>query len=317
MQEIEPLSRADRIAGGLVGLLVGDALGVPYEFHPPADLPPLEQIEMEPPAGFDRAHRSVPPGTWSDDGAHALVLLESLLARDGLDLEHLGAGLVRWSTEGHCAVESQVFDIGKQTHTAIARLRSGTPADRSGSTSERDNGNGSLMRVLPLVLWHAGADEELIELAARQSLPTHGHARAQVACAMYCLWARAVLDGLEQPWDAAAARLRELAPRGLLPLGEVELVLDSGNADATTGRGYVLDCLWSARVAFEFTSSYEACVKRAIAFGNDTDTTAAVAGGIAGLGYGLSGIPERWRNDLRGAEIYRPLLEALLALRCA
>jgi ADP-ribosylglycohydrolase len=66
-------SRQERIAGGLMGLLVGDALGMRYEFHAPQDLPPPEEIEMTPPPDFRRAHVGVPPGTWSDDGAQALV----------------------------------------------------------------------------------------------------------------------------------------------------------------------------------------------------------------------------------------------------
>ena len=86
-------TREERIAGGLYGLLIGDALGVPYEFHLPEHLPPREQIEFQPPAGFHRAHSGVPPGTWSDDGAHALCLLASLLYRKTLDIEDLGRRL--------------------------------------------------------------------------------------------------------------------------------------------------------------------------------------------------------------------------------
>ena len=81
------------VEAGLIGLLVGDALGVPYEFHRPDGLPPRDRIEMDPPPGFRRAHAGVPPGTWSDDGAQALVLLDSLLANDGLDLAHFADGL--------------------------------------------------------------------------------------------------------------------------------------------------------------------------------------------------------------------------------
>jgi ADP-ribosylglycohydrolase/protein-tyrosine phosphatase len=306
----QPVLR-DRLAGGLVGLLVGDALGVPYEFHPPVDLPPPDQIEFNPPKGFRRSHVGVPPGTWSDDGAHALVLLDSLLAKDGLDLAHLGDGIRRWLHEGRYAVGGMVFDIGIQTSSAINNLVNGIPAERAGPAEESRNGNGSLMRVLPLALWHSGDDAELIQLAARQSLPTHGHPRSQVACAFYCLWARAVLNDAKDPWALAAHQLRTLSPAGLFPEQEIELVLNPANAKAASGSGYVVDCLWSARLAVDETDSYEACVKRAIAFGHDTDTTAAVAGGIAGLRHGLQGIPQRWRQELRGDTLYRPLLDRL------
>ncbi|GAB2491401.1 ADP-ribosylglycohydrolase family protein [Arenimonas alkanexedens] len=305
----------DRLAGGLLGLLVGDALGVPYEFHPPGALPPGDKIEFTPPAGFQRSHVGVPPGTWSDDGAQALVLLDSLLANDGLDLRHFGEGIRRWLQEGRYAVGGMVFDIGSQTSSAINNLVKGVPAERSGPSEESRNGNGSLMRVLPLVLWHRGDEAELIQLASRQSLPTHGHARSRVACAVYCLWARAMINDVAEPWALAVHQLRTLSPPDLFSAQELELVLDPANANAAKGSGYVVDCLWSAKQAVEETTSYEACVKRAIAFGHDTDTTAAVAGGIAGLRYGLSGIPERWRDALRGENLYRPLLEQLLAHR--
>lgn len=305
----------DRLAGGLVGLLVGDAVGVPYEFHAPDDLPPPDQIDMDPPQGFRRAHFGVRPGTWSDDGAQALVLLDSLLVRSGLDLAHFGEGLRRWLHEGYLAVGGQVFDIGIQTSTAINRLSQGMPAETAGPREESRNGNGSLMRVLPLALWHPGPDEDLARLAARQSLPTHGHPRSQVACAFYCLWARATLADQAEPWQWAEDRLRELGPAIGLPSDEIERVLDPANGPAAGGTGYVVDCLWSARRAVEETDGFQACVRRAIAFGHDTDTTAAVAGGIAGLRHGLQGIPARWRDGLRGDALYRPQLEDLLRHR--
>ena len=277
----------DRLAGGLIGLLVGDALGVPYEFHLPSDLPPSDAIEFRPPQGFTCSHFGVPPGTWSDDGAHALILLDSLLDRQSLDLDHFASGLQRWLNSGFCAVNGSVFDIGVQTSTAINRLKAHVSPERSGPDGEHQNGNGSLMRVLSLALWHTGSDEGLVVLAMRQSLPTHGHVRSQLACAMYCLWARAVLNSRDNPWHDAEARLRTLVTGLGLPSDELELVLDPANAASAYGSGYVLDTLWSAKSAVENTRSYQDCVRAAVSLGHDTDTTAAVAGGIAGLKYGL------------------------------
>ena len=237
------------------------------------------------------------------------MLLDSLIAQDGLDLEHFAHGLTRWLHQGFFAVNNSVFDVGAQTSTAINRLMHGVPAERSGASEESRNGNGSLMRVLPLVLWHQGPDDELAHLAARQSLPTHGHPRSQVACALYCLWARRVLDGSGSPWQSAADAFRTMEAD--FPFEEINLVLDEGNRERCRGSGYVLDCLWSARLAVETTGSYEGCVRRAILLGHDTDTTAAVAGGIAGLMYGREGIPPRWRVCLRGQEQVLPLLQAI------
>jgi len=315
MEDQSPWVARDRLAGSLLGLLIGDALGVPYEFHPPEALPADAEIDFTPPASFSRSRAGVAPGTWSDDGAQALVLLDSLLTCKRLDLDHFASSLLRWHAEGFCAVDGNIFDIGIQTQTAIARLKAGTPPSQSGPAGERDNGNGSLMRVLPLALWHEGRDAELAMLAAEQSVPTHGHPRSQIACALYCLWVRFALSGALDPWERATQRLRRIAPELSFPFAEVENVLDPANAANTRGTGYVVDSLWSARAAVVHTSSFEDCVRAAIAFGNDTDTTAAIAGGVAGAIYGLAGIPIRWRRDLRGTDIQQPLLSALLDVR--
>lgn len=315
LTECHPWILRDRIAGGLIGLLVGDALGVPYEFHPPHALPPPEEIEYAPPDGFQRAHDAVPPGTWSDDGAQALVLLDSLLSCGTLDLRHFSDGLVRWATTGFFAVDGHVFDIGLQTRRAIQRLVSGTEPEFAGPDSERDNGNGALMRVLPLALWHRGTDAELARLAMLQSRPTHGHLHSQIACAQYCLWVRSVLEREDDAWGSAEWRLRTIATSLELDARELEIVLDPANAARACGSGYVVDSLWSARHAFSTTTSFEGCVRGAIALGYDTDTTAAIAGGIAGIHYGLSGIPQHWREGLRGMTAAEPLLQRLLEHR--
>lgn len=303
------ITTAERRRGGLLGLLVADALGVPYEFHPPEQLPPLEHLEMAPPAAFPRAHVGTPPGTWSDDGAQALVLLASLLENDGLDLEHLARGLVAWADRGYMAVDGRVFDIGIQTSQALAALRAGAPPVSAGPAHERANGNGSLMRVLPLALWHHGSDAELVEMARRQSLVTHGHLRAQLVCALYCLWARRLLEEVSDPWRAAVETLRAACAPGRAERAELEEQILPERTP--TGSGYVVDTLHSARWALASGRDYTEIVRLAISLGNDTDTTACVAGGLAGIRFGVEGIPARWRDALRGRTLLEPLLRGL------
>ena len=192
-----------QICGALYGLLIGDALGVPYEFHDPSDLPPLEQIEMEPPIGFARAHFGTLPGTWSDDGAQALCLLESLLECDKFDAEDFGKRLVAWHQKGYWAVAERVFDVGMQTGRSIQNLQRGVPALEAGSSEYSSQGNGSLMRVLPLALWHGGTDGELARYAMNQSRVTHGHPVCLVVCALYSVWARRILENTVRPFDSA------------------------------------------------------------------------------------------------------------------
>ncbi|MEZ4236699.1 MAG: ADP-ribosylglycohydrolase family protein [Myxococcota bacterium] len=296
----------DRVAGGLVGLLVGDALGVPYEFHDPRNLPPPEQIELEPPPDFRRSHRGVPPGTWSDDGAQALALLDSLLGRPPRP-RRPRAALPRLVAPGRLRRGRATLRHRQPDLRRAAPPRAGRPRLAAGGTGERDNGNGSLMRVLPLALWHRGDDAALVRDAHAQSRITHGHPRSGAACALYCLWARAELAG--RTHDDALAQLRRLYADDPVHAAELEGIAAPFPA---RGTGYVVDCLHSARVALE-EPTYERVVRRAVAFGLDTDTTAAVAGGIAGLRHGLGAIPQRWRDGLRGGTILEPLLARLRA----
>ncbi|WP_326536760.1 ADP-ribosylglycohydrolase family protein [Pseudorhodoferax sp.] len=313
-----PISRPDlpsmrsRLRGAIYGLLVGDALGVPYEFSSAAELPEPGLIEMQPPPGFQRAHSGVPPGTWSDDGAQALHLLKVLLAGDAAIEARFAEGLQSWKTSGELTPDGRVFDIGIQTQEAIARLARGVPPDQSGPYEERSNGNGSLMRVLPAALLPAADDGVLMARARRQSLPTHGHARSLLACSLSTLVSARLLRGLSfvEALDDAQERLEESTVEA--ERDELRILLD-GRLDAPGGSGYVVDCLWSSVAAVLRTRTFEDCVRCAIRFGNDTDTTACVAGGWAGLLYGEEAIPTRWREQLHGKHLVEPLLERLVA----
>jgi ADP-ribosyl-[dinitrogen reductase] hydrolase len=309
------IERRSRLLGSLYGLLVGDALGVPYEFHRPAALPPQHEIEMEPPPGFWRAHRGTPPGTWSDDGALALALLDALLDEGRPDANAIALRIVAWAREGRYAVDGRVFDIGRQTGIAVERIEQGVSPLQSGGTDEYANGNGSLMRVAPLALWHRGTDAELAEAAHLQSLPTHAHPRSQVACALLSLTLRRILDGDTAP-DEALNRVADwLAAHYAERPGfaaELQEVMRAPEREEPTGSGYVVDTLWSALHAVR-GRDFEGALRAAIAFGHDTDTTACVAGALAGALHGIEPIPSRWMQALRGREIVEPLAGRLLS----
>lgn len=304
-------TKSEQIKGGLIGLLVGDALGVPYEFHAPDALPPLEAIEFVPPTGFRRTYPEIPVGTWSDDGAQALCLLASLLECNVLNLEDLSQRFLNWYENGYMAVDNYVFDVGNQTFRALDAIRAGMPPLEAGMLGKDAKGNGSLMRVLPLVLWHRGTDAELVEAAHLQSRVTHGQITCQVCCALYCLWARRILEQVTDPWQTAVSTLRQLYRSDSLYATDLEETVRPDQPPHGTGTGYVVDCLHSARLALA-AGSYEQVVKTAVALGNDTDTTACVVGGLAGLRDGVGAIPDRWQQQLRGKELLEPLLEQLL-----
>ena len=307
------MKKHERIKGGIIGLFVGDALGVPYEFHDRQSIPPLDEIEFEPPNWFRRAHAGVPVGTYSDDGAQALILLDSLLECGKFDAAHFAKGLVDWYETGFMAVGGKVFDVGIQTANAIRELKLGVEPLLAGGADEYSNGNGSLMRVLPLALWHRGSDVELIADAFDQSAVTHGHLRAKLCCALYCLWARRILQNVENAWENAFETLYKIFPEGTSENTEFETRIFPKDAIYDVkGSGYVVDSLRAAHWLNNNNNTYEEVIKAAISLGDDTDTTACIAGGIAGLKFGFDSIPKRWTDNLRGQEIYEPLLEKLM-----
>lgn len=265
---------------------------------------------MQPPDGFIRSYSHVPLGTWSDDGAQALCLLESLIHCGRYHAYDFSQRLLRWHDKGHMAVDNYVFDIGNQTSESVMRLKQGQTTDHSGLNGVRNNGNGSLMRVLPLVLLHQGKDEELVTDAHRQSKLTHGHARSQVSCALYCLWAKRELEGKANAWEDALETAAKLYCADPVRSKELAEYYSPNVSIKATGSGYVVDSLHSARIACE-EPTFEHVIKRAISFGNDTDTTAAIAGGIAGIRHGVKGIPDRWLWGLRGKEILQKLIKQM------
>lgn len=299
----------DKIAGGFWGLLIGDALGVPYEFKSAAQIPALGQIEFTPPAGYDRTYASIPPGTWSDDGSQALCLLSSLLDCGRFDADDFAKRLLKWE-QGAWWVDNHLFDMGIATGKALSNLKRGIAALEAGPKGDYDNGNGSLMRVLPLALWHCGDDAALVRDAILQSKVTHGHPRSQVCCALYCLWARGLLRGENDAFEGATATLRGIIRDTPLE-SELNLHVRPDDDAPGNGSGYVVDSLRCARHLMRGTG-FESVVKGAVALGSDTDTTACIAGGVAGIRAGQSALPARWMITLRGKSIAEPLLERLL-----
>ena len=303
-----------RLAAGIWGHLVGDAIGVPYEFSHH-----IETVEL-------RGHGShnQPPGTWSDDGALMLALLDSLLSA-GFDPTDQGRRALAWTDAGAYTPDGDgMFDIGGATNAALDRLRRGTPAFDAGGVGDRDQGNGSLMRILPLALVDVPDDDAaLVEQAHLASRVTHGHPNCQVACALYVLIARALRQRTTEAPEAlledSVTRLRAVYAGRPQFASVLEGLLTHRSNLRKPGGGWVLDSFWSAWEAFALGSSYRDTVERAVRYGNDTDTTAAIAGALAGLRWGLDeregGIPTRWLTALRGADIVEGLLGRMLTIR--
>jgi ADP-ribosyl-[dinitrogen reductase] hydrolase len=292
---------ADRLTGGVWGHLVGDAIGVPYEFTPPSAIAAVEW-------GRSGTHGQ-PPGTWSDDGGLMLALLDSLLS-SGFNLNDQGRKAVAWM-DGPDYKPGRLFDVGIATEAALSRVRAGTPPERAGGVGERDNGNGSLMRILPVAL--VGRDlppRELAAQAMRASALTHRHPRSQVVCGLYVLVGQALVQG-----ESDLATALKFAESIMTSLAKADFSNELRSVMAykpRCGSGYVVDTFWSAWEAVRGAVDYRDAVVRAVRYGNDTDTTACVAGGLAGLYWGLGSIPDEWLSAMRGRAIVEPLVARLV-----
>ena len=299
---------AARLSGAVWGHLVGDAVGVPYEFRSPEE---VGQVEFGAKGKHDQ-----PPGTWSDDGALMLGLLDSLLTA-GFNPEDQARRALNWYRRGAYTPDGDgLFDIGSTTSQALQAFERGTPAELAGPTNDHSCGNGSLMRILPIALVERDiTDEQLIDHAHRASRVTHGHERPQVACALYSLVVRRLLSGeggRKVALDDARRTLRHHYEAAPDRRAHLEALVHLEGWAERAGRGRVWDSFWSAWDAFAGASSYREIIERAIRCGHDTDTTAAIAGGLAGIRWGIDGIPRAWLDHMRGRGIVVPLVDRLL-----
>lgn len=304
----------DRLLGGLWGAVVGDALGVPVEFSYREDLHRSPVTGMIGHGTFD-----LPAGSWSDDSSLLLCTAESLLG--GFDPEDLSRLFIRWYNDGHWTPWGETFDVGSGTAEAIGRLMDGEDPLESGGTGEMDNGNGSLMRILPVALFTSGAPVDvLLERVHAASAVTHRHPRSQIACGLYCLMARRLLDGesLSSAYHQAIGETsriyayepyrRELTHFGRVLSGRIS----EFNEEEIESNGYVVHTLEAALWSLLTTQTFEETVLRAVNLGRDTDTTASVAGGLAGVYYGFDAIPREWLSAIARREDIEALLEAFV-----
>jgi len=318
MNSTSPISRRDRILGGLWGSLVGDALGVPVEFLTRSDVLVDPVIGMR---GFG-THKQ-PPGTWSDDSSLLLCTAESLVHRE-FDTRDMGKRFVDWYQEKIWTPHGKNFDCGVTTANALTRIANGMRAEVAGSDDQYSNGNGSLMRMLPVSLRFAdSSDKPLLERVHRASALTHRHPRAQMACGLFTLIVREILNCKPIPeafehalmsfrtcyqsdawWSAEYDYFQLLLAGDLATRPEAEI--DSG--------GDVLNTLTASLWCLLTTRSFSECVLRAVNLGEDSDTTGCVAGGLAGVAYGIQEVPADWRGQIARRDDVDCLFQKFAAL---
>lgn len=273
-----------KVYDGIIGLIVGDALGVPFEFKSRDSFKATDMV------GFGTHYQ--PAGTWSDDSSMTIATLESLLCKGKIDPEDIMNNFVKWLIIGDFTPYGEVFDIGNTTRTAIHKYKNNWESPiKCGGTSEADNGNGSLMRILPLAFV-----KPTIKDVCKVSSLTHAHAFSKIACAVYVNVAENLIDGGKEKVKIQPFILQNY--QKFLP-DKYERLQHIGELSRAKikSTGYVIDTLEAALWCFINTDSYRNCVLTAVNLGGDTDTIAAVAGGLAGIYYGVGGekgVPEEW-----------------------
>lgn len=293
-----------RYQGCLLGLAVGDALGTTLEFKKPGSFEPITDLTGGGPF-------SLQAGQWTDDTSMALCLAESLLANRGFEPVDQMERYLRWYREGYMSSTGTCFDIGNTTRAALTGFeRTGEPF--SGPTDPRSAGNGSIMRLAPVVMYYALDPAKAIHLAGESSRTTHGAIEAVDGCRYL---AALLLGAL---WGTAKETL--LAPMytpipGLWdhsPLSKKITAIAQGsykhkNPPEIRGTGYVVESLEAALWAFYHGRDFKEGALLAVNLGDDADTTGAVYGQLAGAYYGLEGIPQAWQVKITWAEKIKTL----------
>jgi len=289
------------IKSALFGVAVGDALGVPVEFKSRETLRKNPVTDM---IGYGTYN--LPPGTWSDDSSLTFCLAEALT--QDFDLNVIGQNFVKWAHENYWTPHGDVFDIGIATSKAISRLAKGEKPELAGGFKENDNGNGSLMRILPLVFYLLDKPiNERFDITRKVSSITHGHIRSVIACFYYLEFAKQILEGkdifeiyknLQTEISNYLAKLginpTEIANFDRLLKGNI-FKIDESDIQSS---GYVLHTLEASIWSLMTTDNYKEAVLKAVNLGDDTDTTGAVTGGLAGLYYGFDNIPKKWLRQI-------------------
>jgi ADP-ribosylglycohydrolase len=296
-----------------LGLAIGDALGAAVEFMEAGSFPRVTGYRAGGPHGLKA-------GEWTDDTSMALALADSI-ATASWDLNDQANRYIAWWKHGDYSVNGTCFDIGITTRSALSRFQKTKDARTSGDPSERAAGNGSIMRLAPVPIRYANLFpdrlDELVQLLVESSLPTHASPQCQSACAYFGLVLAALISGSDRNVVLASDWPPLAALRGLFPLHpEIDEVAAGSfrlkRPPQIVGSGYVVKSLEAALWAFHDASNFREAVLRAVNLGDDTDTTGAVCGQLAGAYWGEDGIPAKWRTGLARKDMLEKALAGLL-----
>jgi len=269
----------DKAIGMFMGLFIGDALGAPLEFVRPHEMTKTLR-EMEGGGVHDTA-----VGEWTDDGAMAVAIADAYIGSKRFDPEAIAMNFKMWKKTGHFGTRNYVFDIGRTCSESIDRITPTHPY--AGSCSYSSSGNGSIMRIAPVVLANHNSMPDAVAQGVAVSLMTHGNTET-----VHCI----------------TAFIAELMT------GSKHLTFDYLRHQRSSNTGTILHAYATAWECVEETSTFEKALVMAVNKGHDADTVGAVTGMLAGRKYGLKGIPTRWLDKLVKKDNLIDMAEKLYAL---
>lgn len=296
---------------GIMGVIIGDALGVPVQF--------LDREEVrENPVTEMRGYGSflMPPGAWSDDGSMTLATLDSIRQKKGIDYDDIMERFIDWNFDNQYTPTGKAYDQGMTCLEAIYDYYHKRDYKTCGKTGEDANGNGGLMRIMPVCLYvyeqyknGTITMNEALGYVHQATALTHNHIRAKMASGIYFFMVKGILEEegtllerLQKSMDEADAYYRKdisnltewIHYNRLFDLNEFA----NEQEENIKSTGYVVDSLEAAVWSLITTDSLEAALLKAVNLGDDADTVAAIAGGLAGLFYGYESAPEQWKKEL-------------------
>lgn len=288
------------VKGAIFGLAVADALGVPVEFE---SREKLRENPVDKMLGF--GSHDVPKGTWSDDTSMTLCTLNSIAQKGKIDLEDNILEFSKWAEDGYMTPHGEMFDIGRTTLTSLRNYWNCKNVYNCGGKSEYDNGNGSLMRIIPVSLFNHLknlSQKESIQNIHEVSALTHAHERSLIACGIYDFTMQELIKFPDKSTVNIALKKAEKYYADYQEIKHYKKLFDEKftytDINLIKSSGYVVDTLEAAIWCLLNTDCYKDCVLKAVNLGEDTDTVAAVAGGLAGILYGYDNIPKEWTDTL-------------------
>lgn len=290
----------DRIVGGIISSVLGDALGVPVEFED------REYLRKNPVHDFlEFGTYNQPKGTWSDDSSLLLCTLESII--DGIDYKKTMDLFLKWYKESYWTAANEVFDIGITTENALNAYMNGCEPIKCGPCDEYSNGNGSLMRILPAAYYTFDYEEkERRNSIFNFSGLTHGHIRSKIACWLYSEIITNILhnyeknDAVDNAFEKISTWCKHNGHTSELALFQrCQSTIMTAHEDSIKSSGYVIDSLEAALYCFLNTNTILDSLFTAINLGLDTDTIAAITGGLSGTFYGCKTLDNTWITGIK------------------